>query len=140
MVDLGCGKGRILFIASEFGFKEARGVEFAKELCIVARKNCALYQARTGHKTQLKIIESDVTNYEIKPDENVFFLGNPFKGVIISQVLDHIATSLANHPRKVSIIYYNPEEAYAIESRDDFKKVEEISYWGFNFVIYSNSK
>ena len=31
-VDLGCGKGRVLLIASEFGFKEVRGIEFSYEL------------------------------------------------------------------------------------------------------------
>ena len=30
-VDLGCGKGRALCIASEFGFREVIGVEFAHE-------------------------------------------------------------------------------------------------------------
>src|SRR6185436_96197 len=36
LVDIGCGKGRVLLAASEFGFREARGVEFARELCQAA--------------------------------------------------------------------------------------------------------
>ena len=38
-VDLGCGKGRALIAASEHGFARIIGVEFAKSLVDIARKN-----------------------------------------------------------------------------------------------------
>jgi SAM-dependent methyltransferase len=72
-VDFGCGKGRVLLIASQFGFKEARGVEFARELCTIARNNCATYKAKTGVRTRFQITESDVVDYDIDTDDNVFF-------------------------------------------------------------------
>ena len=40
-VDLGCGKGIVLLVASDFGFKEARGIEFSPVLCDIAIKNCS---------------------------------------------------------------------------------------------------
>jgi predicted RNA methylase len=77
LVDFGCGKGRVLLVASEFGFKEARGIEFSPELCKIARDNCAIYRKRTGTSTDFQIIEADVTNYRINSNENIFFM---FKG------------------------------------------------------------
>jgi SAM-dependent methyltransferase len=42
-VDLGCGKGRVLMIASEFGFRRVVGVEFCAELCRQARANASCF-------------------------------------------------------------------------------------------------
>ena len=65
LVDFGCGKGKVLLVASEFGIREARGVEFSRELCAIADRNCSIYQARTKCKTKFCIIESDAANYLI---------------------------------------------------------------------------
>ena len=37
-VDFGCGKGRVLLLAAGFGFARITGVEFAKELCDIAKE------------------------------------------------------------------------------------------------------
>lgn len=37
IVDLGCGKGRVLVVATHYGFKRITGIDFAKELCGEAR-------------------------------------------------------------------------------------------------------
>lgn len=72
-LDFGCGKGRVLLIASEFGFKEVRGVEFSHDLCNIARNNLTTYKRRNGICSKVfRIIESDVVDYCIT-DENVFF-------------------------------------------------------------------
>jgi SAM-dependent methyltransferase len=138
LVDLGCGKGRILLVASEFGFKEVRGVEFARELCETARKNSVAFKARTGIKTECQIIEDDVTHYTIHDDENVFFLYNPFDETILSKVLCNITTSLQAHPRKILILYSNPTCARAIEQRDDFVRSHTLNLCGCDFIVYSN--
>jgi len=138
LVDLGCGKGRVLLVASEFGFKEVRGVEFAHELCEIAKKNCAVFKARKHFKPDWRIIEADVTQYTIEPDETVFFMFNPFDEIILQKVLDNIATSLQMRPRKILIIYYNPRAAETIERRADFTRLQEYNFWGYNFKVYSN--
>ncbi len=138
LVDLGCGKGRVLFVGLEFGFKEARGVEFAHELCEIAKKNCAVFKARRRFKADCRIIEADVTQYAIEPDETVFFMFNPFDEIILQKVLGNIEASLRMHPRKILIIYYNPRAAQIIEQRDDFTRLQEHNFWGYNFKVYSN--
>src|SRR5262245_54870605 len=47
LVDIGSGKGRVLFVAAEFGFREAHGVDFARELCEVALKNVACFKQKS---------------------------------------------------------------------------------------------
>ena len=45
IVDLGCGKGRVMIVAAYFGFKQIAGVDFAKELCEEATSNMKRVQS-----------------------------------------------------------------------------------------------
>jgi SAM-dependent methyltransferase len=137
-VDFGCGKGRVLLIASKFSFKEVRGVEFAHELCELAKNNCAVYKRQTGVRKEFQIIESDVVDYIINSDENIFYMFNPFDGVILSEIINNIATSCKIQPRGIIIIYYNPQYSNVIEQQSMFIKLEECVFWGYRFALYSN--
>jgi len=138
LVDLGCGKGRVLLVALEFDFKAVRGVEFAHELCEIARKNYTAFQAKKPIRTDCQIIEGDVAAYAIRPDETVFFMFNPFDESILGRVLDNLAASLRARPRKVLIIYYNPRGAQVIECRPNFVRLREVNFWGYSFRVYAN--
>jgi SAM-dependent methyltransferase len=137
-VDFGCGKGRVLLIASNFGFKEVRGVEFAHELCEIAKNNCAVYKHQTAVSTEFKIIESDVVDYIINPDENVFFMFNPFDEIILNKIINNITTSLNIQPRRILIIYNHPKYNNVIEQQDKFARLEECVFGGIRFALYSN--
>lgn len=138
-VDLGCGKGRALLIASQFGFNEAVGVEFSSELCTIANNNCDVYKAKTSTDTKFKIIESDVVDYRIKKNDNIFFMYNPFKEVVLGKVLNNITSSLKKFNRPALIIYCNPKYGYLIETHDSFVKSGDFTIAGFEFSIYSNT-
>jgi SAM-dependent methyltransferase len=138
LVDLGCGKGRVLLVATEFGFREARGVEFARELCEIAKKNCEKLLARTRTNTRCRIIEADAALYEIQADENVFFMFNPFDEVVLERVLGNIAASWRAAPRKILIIYYNPKCAQVIEQQPEFTRLRQFDFWGFQFTVYAS--
>jgi predicted RNA methylase len=138
LVDFGCGKGRVLFVASEFGFREVRGVEFAHELCEIAVKNSHNYKASTRIGTKCRIIESDVTNYAINEEENVFYINNPFDATILKRVLCNIVSSLQIQHRKIWIIYHHAKWAHVIEQYDYFTRLREFSFWGYDFTVYSN--
>jgi len=138
LVDIGCGKGRVLMLASQFGFRKAVGVEFAHELCEIARENCAVYERKTASGTEFQVVESDAARYAVNNDENVFFMFNPFDEVVMDQVLDNITASLDRRPRKILIVYCNPECAGSIERRGSFVKTEEFTFWGLRCIIYAN--
>lgn len=108
LVDFGSGKGRVLLIASEFGFREVRGIEFSPVSCDIARKNCLVYKAKTKTNTEFTIVESDVLDYKIRDDEDIFYLYQPFTSSILKQVLNNLSESLLSNKRKILIIYCNP--------------------------------
>jgi SAM-dependent methyltransferase len=139
LLDIGCGKGRVLMIASEFGFKEVRGVDFSPELCKIATYNCQKFKEKTQNTVEFRIYESDIIDYQIKSDENVFYLFNPFEGKILDQVLDNIQLSLSKYPRKVQIIYHNPEYHHIFEHMHHYIKEKEFCYDGrWPIFVYTN--
>ncbi len=150
LIDLGCGKGRVLLIASQCGFETARGVEFSARLCEVARSNCANFKERAGVATTFEVFESDVVDYVTQDDENVFFMYRPFVGTVMRKVLANIAASVEANPRQVWIVYHTAqnrraEEAereyscgHVIEEHGLFAKVKELVLWGCKFEVYSN--
>jgi hypothetical protein len=137
IIDFGCGKARVLLMASQYNcFKAARGVEFAHELCVIAQSNFALFKQKSNVTADFEIIEGDVVDYHIRPDENIFYMSNPFDGVVMGKIINNITESLKVHPRKILIIYYYPIHGELIEMH--FKKVEEFYFWGYQFNVYSN--
>ena len=139
LVDFGSGKGRVLLVASNFCYQKVRGIEFAHALCDIAKNNLAIYTNRISSKTQFQIIESDVVDYRINSDENVFFMYNPFNESILSTIINNIVLSLSRSPRKILIIYHNPKHTAVIEGHTQFVKLEEYVFVGYKFILYSNS-
>ena len=136
LVDLGCGKGKVLLTASEFGFKEARGIEFSPLLCDIARRNCSTYKNRTNTRTDFGIINSDVLDYGMKDDEDVFFLFNPFDGYILEQVLKNISDSLLRRKRKIWIIYNNAVHRELFDRWIKPTSILNFTFWGDEYAVF----
>jgi SAM-dependent methyltransferase len=115
LVDFGCGKGRVLLLAADYAFRRITGVEFAKELCQIARDNLARYRQKTGIQTDIRIVEGDAVDYEIQDDENFFFMFNPFSAALVEKIAQNIARSVAAKQRQVFIIYNGPRWGSVIE-------------------------
>jgi SAM-dependent methyltransferase len=137
-VDVGCGKGKVLLIASGFGFKKVVGLDFSRDLCVIARANVQTYQRRIRETLDIEIIETDILDYEIKTDQNVFYLYNPFDGVIMSKFIRRIGASIQKTPRKVWLIYHIPEQSEIIEAQSVFPKRTPHSIGGVEFIVYES--
>ena len=138
LVDFGCGKGRVLMVAATCGFERVVGVEFASELCEIAKKNCEIYKHRTGVKTEFQIVEIDAAEYRVQTEENVFFLFHPFDDVVLKELLGNIVSSLVKQPRKILIIYNNPEHGKIIEQQTGLTQIRDSVLCGSHFTLYSN--
>lgn len=80
-VDVGCGKGRPLLIASRYGFRRLIGVEYSERLCRVARKNLA---------DQAEIVCQDAADFRF-PDGPLFvYFHNPFGESVLTSVLSNL--------------------------------------------------
>jgi SAM-dependent methyltransferase len=107
-VDLGCGKGRALLLASEYPFQRIVGVEFAAELVEVARKNLLSYRNARQVCRALEVVLGDATEYPLPDEPLVLFLQNPFGGIVMEGVVEQVRCSLEKHPRPLTVVYGNP--------------------------------
>ena len=100
-VDLGAGKGRMLLLAAQSRrFRKVVGVEFSAELCRTAERNIRRFQRHDVGNVTFEVAHADAADYEVQPDQNVFFMFNPFGPVVMQQVIQRIGHSLEERPRR----------------------------------------
>jgi 16S rRNA G966 N2-methylase RsmD len=135
-VDLGSGKGRVLLMASRYGFKRIVGIEVSPQLCKIARDNVSIYEKRLKRPLNVTVVESDVLQYSISDDENVFYFFKPFDDYMMEKIIEKIKNSLLRNPRKVWLIFNNFQYNELIETDQQFERFREFAYGGTEFVVY----
>jgi SAM-dependent methyltransferase len=123
-VDLGCGMGRAVFLASEFPFRKIIGVEFSAEFHRIAEQNRASFRSRSQKCTSIEFVCADAAEYSLPAENTVIYLFNPFENPVVRRVVDNIGRSLEKHPREILIVYYNPEGADVMDSAPFLEKVQ----------------
>ena len=137
-IDFGCGKGRILLIASQYKFKKIIGIEFSPELVDIARSNVSICKDYNSFNIdKIKIIEGDVLDYKYNNNETVFYLYNPFSNIILDQLCDQIMESIRHKPRRVYMIYVNPK-FHNIIVANGFNKIDKINLINKVCYFYTN--
>lgn len=104
-IDIGCGKGRVLLIASEFPFRRIVGLEFAPQLAEVARRNLQRY--RSGHQacSRIEVITGDALDYQFPPEPQVLYFYSPFSPGTLDQIAQNIEESLQRWPRELLVLF-----------------------------------
>ena len=130
-VDIGCGKGKVLLIASEFGFKKITGIDIMQKAFKISKKNISIFQKNKKKKIHINLIKIDARQYNIEND-NVFYFFNPFSYIILNIILRAIKR---NNKKETYIIYCAPKtDNYILNSQ--FKKITEEKYSTHTFVLY----
>lgn len=139
-VDVGAGKGRVLLIASRYGFRRSTGIEFSGKLCEIAQKNVRIFtQKRKIRPGSVEVIEADATTYDFGPDERVLFLFNPFERPVMEEFVENLRRSLEKHPRKLWLIYGIPVCKEVISDSGMFSHQASFSFGGIQFQVYWNT-
>jgi len=137
-VDLGAGKGRVLLIAALYGFRKIVGVEFSPRLCEYAQRNIQIFKGRSRVSVEIDVVQSDAATYPIQPDQDVFFMFNPFGEVVMTKVLANLRRSVEMAPRKIWLIYNTPTQHHLIAKTGIFRDQSYRNIGGTHFRIYSN--
>ena len=106
-IDFGCGKGRAIFVAEQFGFNNLIGIDIAKELITKAKDNQKNYSYNNS-SSKIDFIFEDAVQYKIPDNAAVFYFFNPFGEVVLKKVVQNIKNSLKQSSRKIYCIYLNP--------------------------------
>ena len=137
-VDIGSGKGRVLLIASQFGFRKVVGIEFSEHLARLARTNVETFATKRPLRSPVEIVEADATSYAFGADERVFYLFNPFGAVVLEQVLRNLGRSLGAHPRTIWLIYNTPLHDDVVRASSLFRHGAYYEIAGNRFRVYTN--
>jgi SAM-dependent methyltransferase len=105
-VDLGCGKGRTLFLAARRTFARAVGVEIMPDLAAIARENLARLDRTLLPCADIEIVQAEATTYEFPPGDLVVYMYNPFDDTILSPIVDRLALMT---DRRIAVAYYWPK-------------------------------
>lgn len=103
LVDLGCGKGRMVMLFSTGKVKKAIGVEFDAELAEDAKKN--VRDIKVSH-APVQIIQGDAADFATT-EVTIYYLYNPFGPKTMATVLENIRKSWLANPRTIRIVYVN---------------------------------
>jgi SAM-dependent methyltransferase len=108
-VDIGCGKGRPLIVASEYPFANVLGFDIGADLVKTANANGATIAKRFPTRPPIRAIHADVTDMVVPSGNIVLFLFNPFGPELIATLLRKLEASLASGVvEHLFVVYDNP--------------------------------
>ena len=122
-IDIGSGKGRMLFVAAELPFARVVGVEFDEYLHAAAVRNVAACRLRR-RCTIIKPVLANAAEYEFPPGSLVLYLFNPFGPEIMNRMLDNLERSFSRDPRHIVLLMLWPEHADAVVQRSWLRLTE----------------
>ena len=141
-IDVGCGKGRVLFYAVDWPFKRIVGVELAPPLAAFAKRNVALYAAATGDR-RLEAHCEDAVDMNVPEGPCVFFFASPFIDPVLTKGVTKIEQSYRANPRKIYVIYYDAKPILDIVGRFGFLRPisrgavwqDPLALWIYPYIV-----
>lgn len=124
-IDLGAGKGRAILLASNFPFRQVIGIEFARDLAMVATQNISDYHPSARVCGNVRCMLGDATDFVFPPGPLVIFMWNPFVGLVFERVLSNLEDSLRREPREVYLLYLKPDCRQRLDASSELHKIWE---------------
>jgi SAM-dependent methyltransferase len=126
-VDLGCGKGKPLMVASSYPFRRLVGVDISPACIAVARRNIARYGPRRIDPARVELRVQDAADFAFPAEPLVVYLYNPFPGAVLERVVANLEASLRKSPRQAAVVYVNPHALSALRRCESFERAPTIA-------------
>jgi hypothetical protein len=104
-IDIGAGKSRTLLLASCYGFEKVTGVEFARELVAISRKNIANFRDANQKCHDVMIEAGDAAEYVFPNGALVAYFYNPFSPEVFDTVLNNLIATLTASRQECYLVY-----------------------------------
>jgi SAM-dependent methyltransferase len=135
-IDLGCGKGRVLLMASDYPFKRIIGVEFMPELHRAAQENIAAYSNDRQRCRQIEAVCIDARDFQFPSRPLVVYLFNPCSEATFAQVLENLQQSVEQSPRPIYVAYRFTEFEGLLAQAEWLTKIAGTEQW----TVYGNRR
>jgi SAM-dependent methyltransferase len=110
-IDIGCGKGRALMLASDLPFRRVVGVELHPALVSIARKNLVKWKASAHACDDIEVLNADALEFPFPESPTLLYVFNPFDAHLTQLLLDRIQAVSLTRSADIDIIYMTPEHA-----------------------------
>ena len=107
-VDVGTGKGRPLFVATEFAFAKLTGVELSPALARMAQRNASAFARRFPDRQAVEVVNRNILAFDLPRENLVLFLYNPFDRPVVEALAQKLEQHLALSRSAFYLVYCNP--------------------------------
>jgi SAM-dependent methyltransferase len=128
--DLGCGKGRVTIVGSEFPFRAIMGVELSPDLAEIARTNAGIVARNFPHRAKIDIFEANAVDYSFPDGKLVVFMYHSFGRELVSRLVKKFESRLSSGLTHLFFVYYNPVHGDLFDASPAFQRwyAESIPY------------
>lgn len=127
-IDLGCGKGKVLLLASLYPFRRIVGVEFSAELAHAAARNARTFRPRSEQKCkEISVVCTDAAHYQLPTGPLLIYRYNPFREQVMKSVLSEIKRALAAGSEEIYLAYLMPKLGQLLKDSGFLVLVQETA-------------
>lgn len=117
-VDFGSGKGLVLLLAAECGFRRVTGVEFARELHKTAMSNIA----KKGLGARVESVHADAAAYAIPEGALLLYFYEPFAYPVIEKVFANLEAAHRADGREMVIVYHDAPASSVLSREGELRR------------------
>lgn len=114
-LDIGCGKGFVLWKAWEYGFQRVGGIDFDEKMIQICQRNLQ----KLGLEKAIQPVFGDACQFDRYADYDIFYFYNPFPAATMASVIQQIIAQCKG--KEIRIVYFRPRYPEAIESSGLFE-------------------
>ncbi len=115
-VDIGCGKGRAVMLASELPFQRIAGVELNPELTAIAERNLAKWSLVSRACDDIGVLNVDALEAPIPDGPVVVYIYNSFNLYVMLPFLERLQRLALTRATPIDLIYAQPQQARLLET------------------------
>jgi SAM-dependent methyltransferase len=112
-VDIGSGKGKVLFMAADLPFRRVLGIEYARALHEVAVRNIASYHSAGRQCSVIESVHADALQYEFPDGPLVLFIFNALPREVMRELLLRLDNGIAAEAQRPLLLIYTNLRAVA---------------------------
>ena len=109
LLDIGCGKGRIVLLASEHPFRAIVGVELNQQLARIAKRNIKIWMRKPLACRKIEIFNRDMLSVDLPDGPVVLYFFNSFERELVQMLLDKLVAISTLRSDPIDLIYIHPE-------------------------------
>ncbi|MGA7155518.1 MAG: class I SAM-dependent methyltransferase [Acidobacteriaceae bacterium] len=122
-VDIGCGKGRAMMIASEMEFREVDGLELSAGLAETARQNVERWREMGRARSPLQVAEGDATLADLPDGPWLIFMYNSFQAPVMRRMMQRLEEAARESSRRMYLLYVVPEQEAVVAEFPRFERL-----------------